>query len=295
MTSHAGFQSWENEDWQAVAAMANQFAADRPDFGAEEDSGLFMVRAAFDAYEGPMVTEKYLKFELVLDGHGKFYNQTELGAYEAQFRSGSLFAAPPGIAGETRSSPMNMLGFLIDLEEFAASRAPNAIDRSFAALPAKAIEDPVISSVMMSLWHSSRSSSRSSLFIREGVEVLLDRLAHQATGTRAEIELRHARDLQMRKARAFILGNLENDIGVDDVARAAGTTYHSFFAICRMATGMSPFSFLTYCRMHHARKLMRDGAPVLEAGLAVGYSNPSKFAAAFKRHFGLTPRQWKGL
>jgi AraC-like DNA-binding protein len=41
-----------------------------------------------------------------------------------------------------------------------------------------------------------------------------------------------------------------------------------------------------------ARRLLREGRyNVTEVALRVGYTNPSKFAAAFKAQFGVSPSQ----
>lgn len=41
------------------------------------------------------------------------------------------------------------------------------------------------------------------------------------------------------------------------------------------------------------RMLKREGASVAQAAFVAGYTNPTKFATAFKREFGLSPRATK--
>ncbi|MEA5451760.1 AraC family transcriptional regulator [Leptolyngbya sp. CCNP1308] len=56
--------------------------------------------------------------------------------------------------------------------------------------------------------------------------------------------------------------------------------------------GLTPFAYLTQQRMHQAEHLLRQPhRTVAEVANMMGYANPAQFAAAFKRQFGLTPRE----
>jgi len=55
--------------------------------------------------------------------------------------------------------------------------------------------------------------------------------------------------------------------------------------------GMTPFAYLTRYRMEQAERWLRQpGCSVADVANQVGYANPAQFAAAFKRHFGMTPK-----
>lgn len=45
--------------------------------------------------------------------------------------------------------------------------------------------------------------------------------------------------------------------------------------------------------MEEAATQLAQGAKVTEAAAFVGYANPSKFAAAFKKAYGVPPREWR--
>ena len=52
------------------------------------------------------------------------------------------------------------------------------------------------------------------------------------------------------------------------------------------------FGYLASQRMSKAQWLLREEKlTVAEVAVMVGYSNPSHFAGAFKRQFGMTPRE----
>lgn len=59
------------------------------------------------------------------------------------------------------------------------------------------------------------------------------------------------------------------------------------------AYGSTIATYLRRRRMEEAATQLAQGAKVTEAATYVGYANPSKFAAAFKKAYGVPPREWK--
>lgn len=58
--------------------------------------------------------------------------------------------------------------------------------------------------------------------------------------------------------------------------------------------GRTVADFCRELRLLRARDAMeRDGISVAEAAYDAGYSNPANFSTAFKRMFGLSPREAK--
>ena len=57
--------------------------------------------------------------------------------------------------------------------------------------------------------------------------------------------------------------------------------------------GDTVFSFLFDYKMEHSRRLLETNQyNVNEVGVKVGYSTASHFIAAFKRKYGITPKQF---
>lgn len=56
---------------------------------------------------------------------------------------------------------------------------------------------------------------------------------------------------------------------------------------------MTPYAYLTWRRMEAAKQMLQAGQPVTGIALAVGYANPGKFAAAFRRVVGQAPSAWR--
>lgn len=63
----------------------------------------------------------------------------------------------------------------------------------------------------------------------------------------------------------------------------------------REAFGTTVFGFVRDLRMEQAQRLLREGRlNIAEVSDLTGYKNPTHFTAAFKKKFGLTPRQVLG-
>ncbi len=99
---------------------------------------------------------------------------------------------------------------------------------------------------------------------------------------------------QIEAAAALLTRDLENPPTVSDLSRHVGLSESSLKRGFHQVFGTTVFGYLRSRRMEHARSLLQAGdATVLEAAAAVGYSNPSNFAAAFRREFGVNPKTFQ--
>lgn len=97
---------------------------------------------------------------------------------------------------------------------------------------------------------------------------------------------------RLQRAIELIAANLTQPLSVDAIAREAGTSASGLQRLFRAAKGKSVFEYVRQLRLERARSLLEAGhVSVQEASAIAGYTNPANFATAFKRQFGLTPRQ----
>ncbi len=89
----------------------------------------------------------------------------------------------------------------------------------------------------------------------------------------------------------YINGNLTADLSVDALAARCYTSKYHFMRRFRTLTGYSVHQYVREKRLLAAAELLRRGASAQEAGLRCGFQDYSAFQRAFKRQFGLTPRQ----
>jgi AraC-like DNA-binding protein len=99
---------------------------------------------------------------------------------------------------------------------------------------------------------------------------------------------------RVRAAADILQRNLEHPPSIAALAAEAGLSETTLKRTFSQIFGNTVYGYLRTRRMERARHLLETGATtVLEAATLVGYSNPSNFAAAFRRQFGLNPKAFQ--
>ncbi|HBR97821.1 MAG TPA: hypothetical protein DD979_10645 [Gammaproteobacteria bacterium] len=97
---------------------------------------------------------------------------------------------------------------------------------------------------------------------------------------------------QLHAADAYLKAQLINPPSVLCLANLVGLNHMTLKRGFKKHYGMTVYGRLRHWRMHAAKTLLEAGASVTESSLQVGYSNPSKFAAAFRQETGVNPSQY---
>lgn len=97
----------------------------------------------------------------------------------------------------------------------------------------------------------------------------------------------------VRRALRFITEESQNQPGVLAIADAAGLTPDELTSLFRRWAGLTPKAFLQAVTLDHARKLLDEGLPVLEAAIEVGLSGPSRLHDLFVTHESVSPGEYK--
>lgn len=124
------------------------------------------------------------------------------------------------------------------------------------------------------------------------LQAILHRLEHNYTarldGPHAAAAPRH-----LRRAEAFMHAAAERPVVLADVAAAAGCSLGSLHAAFRRFRDTTPLTALHDIRLQRAREaLLAAGSnePVRAIARRFGFTNPSRFIAAYGRRFGEHPR-----
>jgi AraC-like DNA-binding protein len=135
----------------------------------------------------------------------------------------------------------------------------------------------------------ARRSSRQLFLEAKGLELLAACADVLDEDTRAPRLSQHDIDC-LERARRVLVSQLAQAPSLPVLARAAGLSETKLKAGFRALFGDSVHAYLRARRMEEAERHLRERRyGVTEVALRVGYANPSKFAAAFRRHFGVPP------
>jgi AraC family transcriptional regulator len=175
---------------------------------------------------------------------------------------------------------------------------PFARGRRVTLVPCLAEPDPVGANILRALSReAARPKETRRLFIEQALDLLCMHLlrAHSSLGRIAgPVPRRGLAPWQVRRTTAYMAERLDQNIGLDELAELTSLSRSHFCTAFRHATGRTPHEWLTALRMEQARRLLQHPkARITEVALAVGYQTASAFTAAFRRHTGTTPSDYR--
>lgn len=98
---------------------------------------------------------------------------------------------------------------------------------------------------------------------------------------------------KIKHAKEIIIEEMNNPPSLPDLAKQVGLNIKKLKTDFKEFYGVPVFSFLLNYKMELAKKMLQDQQlNVNELAIYLGYSTSSHFIAAFKRKFGITPKQF---
>ncbi|HJE67987.1 AraC family transcriptional regulator, partial [Pseudomonas oryzihabitans] len=95
------------------------------------------------------------------------------------------------------------------------------------------------------------------------------------------------------RARDFLHAHHHEDIGLEELARAAGVDRFRLTRAFKAAFGLAPHAYLVQLRLSRARRLLADGLSPAETAAALGFADQSHLGRWFRRAYGLTPAAYR--
>lgn len=116
----------------------------------------------------------------------------------------------------------------------------------------------------------------------------------RSSASRKVIKGGKLQDFYIREATSFIEQNFQNDITIEDIAAFCNLNRSYFGKIFRDAVGKSPQEFLISYRMTKGAELLKlTDLAIKDISNAVGYPSQLHFSRAFKKTYGISPREWR--
>jgi AraC family transcriptional regulator len=99
---------------------------------------------------------------------------------------------------------------------------------------------------------------------------------------------------RLKRVLDYIADNLDENIGLSQLAAIAGMSPHYFSALFKRSTGRAPHQYVLLQRIERAKQQLRDPKhSIIDAGLEAGFQNPSHFARVFRKVVGTTPSSFR--
>lgn len=126
--------------------------------------------------------------------------------------------------------------------------------------------------------------------LAEWLRVLIDR-GSAARRPRAAVTARD--DRALRIAFDLLADQPERNVGLDELAAAAGIGKFRLIRLFRERTGLPPHALQIAHRIRTARRLLEAGETIAHAAVAAGFSDQSHLHRHFQRSLGLTPARYQ--
>jgi len=143
----------------------------------------------------------------------------------------------------------------------------------------------------------SSADAMSHLYIEQLLDLVCLQLlrAHSATSTPISPGPRRGlSEWQVKRVTGYMRENIAEDIRVQELADLVNLSRFHFCTAFRMATGQTPYGWLTRQRVAYAKTLLKDRTlHIGDIAVVVGYETQSAFSASFRKVAGITPREFR--
>jgi transcriptional regulator GlxA family with amidase domain len=151
---------------------------------------------------------------------------------------------------------------------------------------------------MMRRWHeayvSANAEAHRMILLEAEARLLRLALRQPAKRRRGKSSVIQGRLGKFERMTVYIAANYTQDIDVAQVAEVAGMHPNSAMRLFRQTCGLTVLEYLTMHRIWHAQHLLSTSKlKVRDIGAASGFSSPNRFYAAFKRHVGQQPKDFR--
>ena len=134
------------------------------------------------------------------------------------------------------------------------------------------------------------------LATRVSEQFVLGRIRSQSDHQRMEIAARYglhnSKTIQVVR---LMQQHIEDPLPVDDLARLISVTRRQLERLFSAHLRDTPSHFYARVRLERARELLREtDMGILAVGVACGFASASHFSRAYRKHFGLSPKEDRG-
>jgi AraC family transcriptional regulator len=212
-------------------------------------------------------------------------------------RSGHITVVPPRFATTVLLDTPHVLDFIaVPYRRLLDLAGPDLLpsDGGFGALHDGMWPERTVTRCFAALWREGRSGAPDPLLVDAALLTLGSRLVALSRAKPVRTPQGGLAPWQVRRATAYMMDNLDNEVGLAELGVLVGLSPSHFCTAFRRSTGRPPHAWLTEARMERAKALLANPRLSLtEVAQTVGYGGQSAFGAAFRRVTGKTPSAWR--
>jgi AraC family transcriptional regulator len=101
---------------------------------------------------------------------------------------------------------------------------------------------------------------------------------------------------KLKQALEYMNVHLNENVSLATISDELSISQYYFCRLFKQSTGMTPHAYLIQQRVERAKQLLkRKEGTMLDIAIECGFANPSHFAKHFRKHTGISPKQFRML
>lgn len=161
------------------------------------------------------------------------------------------------------------------------------------AFPEPVLSDPQLANDFVRM-HTALENPATRLERDERLAEWLHALIERSSAVRApRSPLSPRDDRALRLACDYLGDQSERNVGLDELATAAGIGKFRLIRLFRARTGLPPHALQIAHRISKARRLLEAGETIAQTAAATGFADQSHLHRHFQRSLGPTPREYQ--
>lgn len=265
-----------------------------PDLLVQNAAGSVVVsHLSADSHRGKAEDVDYAIIGMCTDGGGHARRKDDHGILDDIWHPGRVGFVLPSSEVEGHAPTMDMLMVAFNLAEIPACHSDDFELANLQSAANKLHDDPILTSALITLMREAEAHGESTAFFDHGLSLILQRLTGQTTQNLYQLPAGMTQILLPVVEQ--IESRLDEDLKVTEFSKQLGLSARTFTRAFKRELGQTPYQYITCRRMKRAKKLLSEGDSVTNTAFSTGFSNPAKFAAAFRRWVGVAPSEWQRL
>lgn len=251
-----------------------------------------VVRSAFGHFKGEIEQSPYLRIALNLGGGGIIRELSNNKEIQRNWRKNSIYLGL-GEQGAIDCPPVEVLALAINLDVWREQGLCNYHKGDFIHMLKSPPTDNFVSCLLKALWESASVFGADTDFFIACCLQILDRLSNKQSTEKNKVSNRKLSKAALSIVDQYIEKQMEHRISIAELAACIKMEEASFARAFTHTKGQTPFAYITSLRIRKAQQYLKSGSNITSTAISIGYSNPSKFAAAFRRYTGKSPSEWR--
>jgi AraC-like DNA-binding protein len=97
----------------------------------------------------------------------------------------------------------------------------------------------------------------------------------------------------VRRVREYLDANTRSNVALEDLSELCGLSAYHLIRVFRREWGLAPHAYFEQVRIHRARRLLKEGAPIADVAADLGFTDQSHLTRHFKKLTGVTPGAYR--